>query len=285
MKQLCRLIDERGVLWTALYSFRRIVLGFNRWTKFQWVRYILRILESRLIILEKRKFLTGDHTISSLYHTVEQNKKIWNSYNWLCGGEEWTEDAYKYRKIDPNLWKTSLINEMIFKYIEKGTMILEIGPGAGRWTEILLKLADRLILADITEKCLDICQKKFSINSNIKYCLIQNQGLGDIESSSVDYIWSYDVFVHINPTDTERYVRDFQRILKAGALGIIHHAGTYMDEKEEDVRNKKLRSYIDGAFFAYLINRNGMEMVEQNNSLVHCAGDLISVFRKPKVIM
>ena len=109
-------------------------------------------------------------------HTVNENKRIWNQYDWSRGaGEEWTRDAQTYKDLDPNTWKTSLINEMMLKYIKNGSTILEIGPGAGRWTEILQKLADKLILADISEKSLALCRERFRGLENIEYYLIEGR--------------------------------------------------------------------------------------------------------------
>jgi len=58
--------------------------------------------------------------------------------------------------------------------------------------------------------------------------LITDGALSFIENNSVDYIWSYDVFVHINPTDVEKYIIEFSRILKPHGYGIIHHSMGYI---------------------------------------------------------
>lgn len=165
----------------------------------------------------------------------------------------------------------------MLKYIKRGSTILEIGPGAGRWTEILQTLASRLIIADISEKCLDLCRERFKTHYNIEYNLIEGR-LNFIDNDSIDYIWAYDVFVHINPTDVERYIEDFQRILKLGGCAIIHHSGTYSWEQR---RRESSRSYVSGNLFAHLVAKHGMKMIEQNDTLVHKPGDLISVFIKP----
>lgn len=33
-----------------------------------------------------------------------------------------------------------------------------------------------------------------------------------IEDETIDYIWAYDVFVHTDPTDIERYINDLSMI-------------------------------------------------------------------------
>jgi hypothetical protein len=50
-------------------------------------------------------------------HNVSENRRMWDGYDWSKGGEEWTLDAKSYKGMDPQKWKTTLINEMMLKYI------------------------------------------------------------------------------------------------------------------------------------------------------------------------
>ena len=81
------------------------------------------------------------------------------------GGDEWTQYVKILQEMNPLQWKSSLINNMMLKYIKNDSIILEVGIGAGRWTEILQPLAKKLILVDISEKCIEICKNKFK-NTN-----------------------------------------------------------------------------------------------------------------------
>ena len=100
-----------------------------------------------------------------------------------------------------------------------------------------------------------------------------------LAAASIDAIWSYDVFVHINPTDVARYLADFERILKPGGVAVIHHSGRYRSKTEAD---DAFRSPLDGRFFAHLVEKNGFRLVEQNTELPHMRGDVITVFEKPR---
>jgi len=265
-------VRERGLLWASLYAFHFLFMGIIRHLK-----KAVYHLDLHIIKIEKKKFLTGDATVSSLYHTTEENIKHWNSYDWSQYGNEWTTDAKKFKGLDPECWKTSLVNGMMFKYIKKEMVVLEIGPGAGRWTEILQPVCRRLLIADISEKCLYICKERFKACDNIEYHLIRGGILNFIPDNSIDNIWSYDVFIHVNVPDTEKYICEFKRILKPGGYALIHHPGTYSSEEEA---RKSWRSYIDGKFFARLIDKHDMRLVEQNETLAQKPGDLISVFTK-----
>jgi SAM-dependent methyltransferase len=243
-----------------------------------------------IICIEKHRYSISHSTsllhVASLYHTVEENRTRWNACDWSRVSEEWTLHVKKNRGLDPNRWKILMVNEMILKYITNDSVVVEIGPGSGRWTEILQPICIRLLLLDISEKCLSICKERFNMCGNIEYYLIEGIMLNLIAENSIDFIWSYDTFVHINPADTEKYIKEFKYILKPGGYAIIHHPGMYSSEIDAKgfffIRKSCFRSHVDGLFFTNLIEKYGMELVEQNDSLPHMNGDLISVFRKPQ---
>ncbi|MEK7649219.1 MAG: class I SAM-dependent methyltransferase [Patescibacteria group bacterium] len=247
------------------------------------LRYPLTSLEKRLSRIEQSRHITGEHSLSSSTHTLEMNKQIWNSYDWGDRGEEWTYDAKKYSNLDPLQWKNKLLNNVLRKYIAPGSTVLEIGPGGGRWTQELLPLSQRLIIVDISEKVLEICRERFRDATTLDYHLIDEICMDFIPDNSINAIWSYDVFVHINTSDTENYIREFQRILKPGGYALIHHSGTYTTYDEEWLRKSAFRSYVDGALFKYFIEKNNLTLLEQSGSFVHLPGDLISIFTKSPI--
>ncbi len=76
---------------------------------------------------------------------------------------------------------------------------------------------------DVSEKCIELCQKRFAGCDNIEFFVNDGVSLAFIADETVDFIWSFNVFVHISPQDTEKYLMGFKRILKKGGRGIIHH--------------------------------------------------------------
>jgi ubiquinone/menaquinone biosynthesis C-methylase UbiE len=96
------------------------------------------------------------------------------------------------------------------------------GAGAGRWSKLLQPVAARLILVDVAERCLDLCRERFRDRDNVEYHLVDGAAGSFIpppvvRDDSVDCVWSYDVFVHINATDTDRYLSDLRRISNPAA--------------------------------------------------------------------
>ena len=213
------------------------------------------------------------------FGTVEHNKTRWDNYDWSHGGEKWNLTVKKDRNKDPSTWKQDLIDKMMFKYIQKNSTILEIGPGAGRWSVELVNIASQLFLADISQKCIDMCKTKFHDCSNVNYNLITN-GLDFIQDDSIDYIWCYDVLVHVNPSIIHDYMEDFRRILKPGGIAIIHHAGHQSLYKSKEEYDRGTRTNFDQHIMCGLICKNNLSLVEQNFDISGKIGDVVTVFTK-----
>jgi len=204
-------------------------------------------------------------------NTRKRNYEVWGQeYDWAQKGEEWTPSPE---------WKQGLINDVLLRWIGRNGTVLEIGPGGGRWTESLQQIAKRLVLVDLTEKSIDLCKQRFEGCGNIDYFTNDGKSLGFLPSESIDYVWSWDAFVHIDKEDTAAYMAEFARVLKPGASAVIHHPSGL------DTRGG-WRSAVTTAFFADLVRRNGLILIEQFDSWgdgkfdVHQHQDTISVFKK-----
>lgn len=269
-RRITRFVQWAGPEWTLLRLVR------------QTLSRIVYHLSRRMMRIEASRFLLGPYTVSSEFNTRQRNADVWNKHDWTRMGEEWTDDAQAYRGLNPAAWKAQLVAQGVERYMPVGGSILEIGPGAGRWTELLLPRASRLILVDVAERCLDICRARFADDPRLTYVLVDPEDDrvigGRVPDESVDAVWSYDAFVHINPTDTERYIAEIRRMLKRGGIAVIHHVGRTPTDEDYEIR---FRAQMNAEFFADLVTRHGMQLVRQDWELPHHSGDVISIFRRP----
>ncbi len=228
------MLSKNGLIWSAhvipYILIRKI---------FKDVRF--PALDIRIKNIERKYNLPG-------INCAEINKAIWNTWTWEKEyGDEWTWSEG---------WKQSLISDVILKNIQPGKSVLEIGPGAGRWSSTLQKISKRLVLVDISEECIRKCRQLFFNYDNVSYFVNNGSDLNFIKNDSIDYIWSFDVFVHITPADTALYLNEFQRILKKGGRGIIHHA------KDGGIHGG-WRSNMTDTIFADLLNKSGLSLISQ----------------------
>jgi SAM-dependent methyltransferase len=200
------------------------------------------------------------------------NKAIWDAWDWSAAGEEWTPSEE---------WKASVLRCVLERHVPKGSAILEIGPGGGRWTEALIPRAKVYVGVDISESCVKLCSQKFANQKNAHFVVGSGRDLEALDDQTVDVVWSFDVFVHINETEVAAYADEFLRVMRPGAVGIIHHGsagGTHGG----------WRSNLTHSAMLQLLGARGFEIVEsflewQDEGTTHAAGlykDVITVFRR-----
>jgi len=89
--------------------------------------------------------------------TVEENLSAWNEqYDWAEEGDEWSSgwggaDAQWFGALFPRL-----------RHYLPASVIVEIAPGHGRWTNYLAQHCDRLISVDLSSACIDEISTKLA---------------------------------------------------------------------------------------------------------------------------
>ena len=240
-----------GLRWTLLFSIKHFLVEF------------LRIVESSSGRLEKRLSLPGSNS-------VEENALKWNNYRWDRGENEWTPS---------DEWKQSVIDHIMLQNIRSNAVVLEIGPGFGRWTRKLIEISSRVMVVDVAEKCINHCREIFRHKDNVELHVNDGRSLSFADDESVDFIWSFDVFVHIEPEDIDAYLQEFRRILKRDGLAIIHHGiiGKTVFE---------WRSSLTLQMFTALLEKHEFALVGQFSAWGEAdqfrvaASDVVSIFRK-----
>jgi ubiquinone/menaquinone biosynthesis C-methylase UbiE len=158
-------------------------------------------------------------------NTIESNLQIWDSdYAWPKDGDEWDGQAKKCNK-SYEAWKHSLVQAFIQPNVARSSTVLEIGPGHGRWSKEIAPLCGHLILVDLSPRCIEHCQSLLKERPNVTFIVNGGKDLTGIPNGSVDFLWSYDVFVHISPAEIEAYFSEINRVLRPNNRAIIHHAG------------------------------------------------------------
>jgi ubiquinone/menaquinone biosynthesis C-methylase UbiE len=250
------LAAENGVEWALLIVIRTVMHGFAR------------RIDRRMRSIEFRGDRPGNNS-------RRRNYDRWQAWDWSLRGEEWTESA---------AWKASLVDDVMTPFMAGAAVILEIGPGGGRWTEELRHLAPRLIVVDISDRCIELCRERFAEAGNIQYEVNDGRTLPFLADESVDRVWSFDVFVHIARDDVASYLREIGRVLAPGGRALIHHPDRVATD---EVASAGWRSRLSATDFSDLVTAAGMRVVRQfatwgpdDSFGVHDRGDRITMFEK-----
>lgn len=232
------------------------------------------MIEERLLAIEGSQGVLGPAHRAYSGHSPSENRAIWSSWDWSRGGNEWNDTE------EPEQWKAALIDEVLLPHLGDARAILEVGPGGGRWSEVLLPSAERLTLVDVTQRALDLCRDRLAGADNVEYVLSEGGSFPEVEDDSIDWVWSFDVFVHIAPLDVDSYLGEIARVLRPGRTAVIHHSGGLS-------RFPGWRSPMSALLFARLARDRGLEVTRQFDSWsdgrfgVRTNHDVITVLRKP----
>lgn len=151
--------------------------------------------------------------------TVEENYEFWNDrFDWSNHrGDVWS----KQWGSPTNQWYWC-VYPRIRRQLPAQT-ILEIGPGQGRWTRFLLPYCDRLVLVDISPRCIETCRERFSSES-VEGHVGDGRTLSFQKDESVDFVFSFESLIHTELDDLTSYLKEIARVLKPGGRAFLHHS-------------------------------------------------------------
>lgn len=216
--------------------------------------------------------------------SLEWNRSVWDKdYTWPADGDEWTQQA-EFCGVPYQKWKDSLAEAFIISNTKPDTVALEIGAGHGRWSPYLANrvVNGHLNLVDLSSSCIEFCKKKLSNFKNVSYFSNDGRSLPFIKSDSIDFVWSFDTFVHIEEPEVRSYTRELFRVLKRQGMGIIHHSGNPTPEQKRN----GARTQLTGDKFREILQSNGFYVIMQVDSWgdkcnLKMAGDTMTVFVRP----
>ena len=156
-------------------------------------------------------------------NTIQQNLHKWEGHHWAEDGDEWKGQAERCGTTYER-WKQSLIDHLLVPHVVDAR-VLEIGPGHGRWSSAILTACARLCLVDLSPGCIAFCRRRFEAHANVEYFVTDGHHLPGHLTDAVDFVWSYDAFVHMSGPVIAAYLGEIDRVLVPGGRAIIHHAG------------------------------------------------------------
>lgn len=138
----------------------------------------------------------------------------------------------------------------VLPYVTPEHNALEIGPGGGRWTRYLLGFG-KIYVVDYHSELLRELRKNFDMNNII---FIKNNGTDfpGVEEGSIDYLFSFGTFVHLDKHLIEAYLKNIKSIVKNGANIVIQYSDKtkimaqlnkgFSDNRPEEMRQMVLNA-------------------------------------------
>jgi SAM-dependent methyltransferase len=155
--------------------------------------------------------------------------------NWLKGV---FTDGYSSGNItsllpSPQRWREEriiggcykdVVKKGILPFLRKDSVVLEIGPGRGSWTRVLLKYAPEgtVHVVDLHDAAQWLEPKKYG--GRLKCHQIEdNNGYSIFPDQYFDFCFSFGVLCHNNIASIDEILRNTFRKTKPGAYAVHHH--------------------------------------------------------------
>jgi ubiquinone/menaquinone biosynthesis C-methylase UbiE len=211
------------------------------------------------------------------------NEQYGDTYSHL--GDEWNDDGTRDRKRD-----SFYFSAYVDRFIRPDMTVLEVGPGGAKWTVRIAPKVKRLIVLDVSEEMLKRTKSRCESQriDNVEYILSDGRDFRPISDESIDFFFSYDVFVHIALEDTWPYAQEIARILAPGAQGVCHHAINSVPEAWDRIEQNndwyRFGRHTLGQYYYYspetlrrMYERCGLRIAEGHEE----GWNFVCVFEKP----
>jgi SAM-dependent methyltransferase len=180
------------------------------------------------------------------------------------------------RRLPGNLAKVR--RKYLEPYVTPETLALEIGSGGGRWTRYLLR-GRKVVVVELNSEFFPYLQERFAEDAGKLECYeTSGYEIGGIEDQSIDFVFSFGTFVHIDPDGIDAYLGEIKRVLRSGGTATIHYgdrskkffAGRPSDYAGfSDMDDRKMEGFLD---------RHGLEILAHDRKLLNHSN--VAVFRR-----
>jgi SAM-dependent methyltransferase len=134
-------------------------------------------------------------------------------------------EIYGYQWGDPHQTSAAfIVPEYLQEYLRPEFTVLEIGPGGGRYTQFLGD-CKKLYMVEYNTQFFPILKNLLSHSPAEKH-YIRSPGcsFAEVPSGSIDFVFSFDCFVHLDIPLIEGYLSEIKRVLASKGIAVIHYA-------------------------------------------------------------
>jgi SAM-dependent methyltransferase len=104
----------------------------------------------------------------------------------------------------------------LFPRITQQSVVLELGPGTGRYTRHVLPRCREMILVDYSTLVCGWLREYLRGKGRFRVLHIDRPRFAEVADGAVDFAFANGVFEHIDPDDTDFLLQEFHRVLKPG---------------------------------------------------------------------
>lgn len=130
-------------------------------------------------------------------------------------GEEWGGPAFA----------DLIAGELVAPYLGADVDVLELGCGGGKFSHRLAPRCRSLLCTDISQAMIDHASQTVAdhdLGANVDYRVLNGVDFTGVPDDSVDFVFSYDVQLHLQPQNVFSYMLDAKRVLRRNGVFMLH---------------------------------------------------------------
>jgi SAM-dependent methyltransferase len=216
---------------------------------------------------------------------VGYNRRVWDWY-----AEKWSDLDFRRRQLgyegrydeDPAAvsrlgeeWgrledARQVVDEWIIPHVDGSTVAGEIGTGGGRIARLVAPRVKQFHAFDISPRMIDLVRRELAGVADVRFHVLDGPRLPDGLDGHFDFLYAFDVFVHLDLHVQWRYLDDMHRLLKPGGRAFIHTAD--LTTKAGWERFAAQDAYrVEGFYFmtpqavATLASRAGLRLLDERS--------------------
>jgi SAM-dependent methyltransferase len=150
-------------------------------------------------------------------------------------------------------------------YLRPGQVVVEIGGGGGRFTQYLLPSAARLVVVELNPEAFEHLRRRFpDAGERLQLRRTSGYELTAVADAAADLVFTFDVFVHVEPHGIARYLAEIERVLRPGGRAVVHYA----DKRKPIAAENAGFSDMDRERMEALLDATGLTVLEHDDEVM-----------------
>lgn len=215
----------------------------------------------------------------------ESNKDIWNNYakTWnkqdiiVENTEVSQEERSAYIQYLGDEWGRSndvveIVEEYIYPFVERDSKVAEIGVGGGRIAAKIVEKVGEFHGFDIAEEMLSKAKEVLAEYPLVKLHLMEKPEFEKNLEASFDFVYAFDVFVHLDLRTLWKYINEIGKILNKSGKAFIHTSNIMAPDGWTSFVNPKSYGEKEELYYPtspdqvkFLIEKSGMRVIKESS--------------------
>jgi SAM-dependent methyltransferase len=167
----------------------------------------------------RRRLAGGSGAVEALRATWSRYPGEWERNTSLSMGaatlgDEWGGPAF-----------ADLVIDLVAPYLGADVDVLELGCGGGKFSSRLAPRCRSLVCGDISTQMIERTRatlRRRGLDANVDYRVLNGIDFSGVPDESADFIFSYDVQLHLQPQNVFSYMIDARRVLRDNGVFMLH---------------------------------------------------------------